>query len=168
MVICLQQGAKCKLLSVQLMPLPPHHLLFQQNPEWFTFLAPAYPGCPRKKAVNCVHNLKHVFLYVADMRTCCKCLSISGLWMISLLSGFCCKNISANSSVLSRSSANIPVIYQSYHLMFNSSDNSDTWVIIIIVRLSILMFVCFRNLLVAVIIIFLSSSSVLACTTRSV
>jgi len=38
---------------VQLMPLPPHHLLFQQNPEWFTFLlALAYLGCPGKKAVK--------------------------------------------------------------------------------------------------------------------
>jgi len=37
---------------VQLMPLPPHHLLLQQNPEWFTFLVPAYPGCPGKKAVK--------------------------------------------------------------------------------------------------------------------
>jgi len=31
------------------MPLPPHHLLLQQNPEWFTFLVPACPGCPGKK-----------------------------------------------------------------------------------------------------------------------
>jgi len=37
---------------VQLMPLPPHHLLLEQNPEWFTFLVPAYPGCPVKKAVK--------------------------------------------------------------------------------------------------------------------
>jgi len=36
---------------VQLMPLPPHHLLLQQNPEWFTFLVPGYPGC-WKKAVK--------------------------------------------------------------------------------------------------------------------
>jgi len=27
---------------VQMMPLPPDHLLLQQNPEWFTFLVPAY------------------------------------------------------------------------------------------------------------------------------
>jgi len=33
---------------VQLMPPPPHHLLLQKNPEWFTFLVPAYPGCPGK------------------------------------------------------------------------------------------------------------------------
>jgi len=34
------------------MPLPPHHLLLQQNPERFTFLVAAYPGCPGKKAVK--------------------------------------------------------------------------------------------------------------------
>ena len=34
---------------VQLMPMPPRHLLLQQNSEWFTFLVPAYPGCPGKK-----------------------------------------------------------------------------------------------------------------------
>jgi len=27
-----------------------HHLLLQQNPEWFTFLVLAYTGCPGKKA----------------------------------------------------------------------------------------------------------------------
>jgi len=35
---------------VQLMPLPPHHLLLKCNPEWFTFLVPAYPACPGRKA----------------------------------------------------------------------------------------------------------------------
>jgi len=49
MVICLEWGAN-DLHMVQLMLLPPHHLLLQQNPEWFTFLVPAYPGCPWKKA----------------------------------------------------------------------------------------------------------------------
>jgi len=51
MVICLACGAN-DLHMVQLMPLPPHHLLLQQNPEWFTFLVPAYTGCPGKKAVK--------------------------------------------------------------------------------------------------------------------
>ena len=37
---------------VQLMPLPPHHLLLQQNPEWFILLVPAYPDCPGKKAIK--------------------------------------------------------------------------------------------------------------------
>jgi len=35
-----------------MMALPPRHLLLQQNTEWFTFLVPAYPGCPGKKAVK--------------------------------------------------------------------------------------------------------------------
>ena len=41
-VICLQRGEN-DLHMVQLMPLPPHHLLLHQNLEWFTFLVPAYP-----------------------------------------------------------------------------------------------------------------------------
>ena len=51
MVICLEQGAD-DLHTVQLKPLPPHHLLLQQNPEWFILLVPAYPGCPGKMAVK--------------------------------------------------------------------------------------------------------------------
>ena len=35
-VICLERGAN-DLHMVQLMPLPPHHLLLQQNPEGLTF-----------------------------------------------------------------------------------------------------------------------------------
>jgi len=50
-IICLEQGAN-DLHMVQLMPLPPHHLLLQQNPEWFTFLVPAYPGCPKKRPLS--------------------------------------------------------------------------------------------------------------------
>ena len=50
-VICLERDA-IDLRMVQLMPLPPHHLLLQQNPEWFILLVPAYPGCPGKKAVK--------------------------------------------------------------------------------------------------------------------
>jgi len=34
LVICLEQGAN-DLHMVQLMPLPPHHLLLQSYPEWF-------------------------------------------------------------------------------------------------------------------------------------
>ena len=56
MVICLERGAN-DLHMVQLMPLPPRHLLLQQNPEWFIVLVLAYPGCPAKKAIKrlCVH-----------------------------------------------------------------------------------------------------------------
>ena len=51
MVVCLERRAD-ELHMVQLMPLPPRHLLLQQNPEWFILLVPAYPGCPGKKAVK--------------------------------------------------------------------------------------------------------------------
>ena len=51
MAVCLERGAN-DLHVVQLMPLPPHRLLLQQNPEWFILLVPAYPGCPGKKAVK--------------------------------------------------------------------------------------------------------------------
>ena len=51
MVICLERGAD-DLHMVQLMPLPSHHLLHQQNPEWFIFLVPAYPGCPGKRPLS--------------------------------------------------------------------------------------------------------------------
>ena len=43
------------LHMVQLMPLnpkTPHNLLPQLNPDWFTFLVPAYPGCPGKAAIK--------------------------------------------------------------------------------------------------------------------
>ena len=49
-VVSLGWGAN-DLLMVQLMPLPPHHLL-QQNLEWFILLVLAYPSCPGKKAVK--------------------------------------------------------------------------------------------------------------------
>ena len=51
MVICLERGAD-DLHMVQLMPLPPHHLLLLQNPEWFILLVTAYPDCPEKKAIK--------------------------------------------------------------------------------------------------------------------
>jgi len=51
MVICLQRGAN-DLHMVQLMPLPPYHILLQYNPEWFTFLVPAYLGYPGKRPLN--------------------------------------------------------------------------------------------------------------------
>ena len=46
-----ERGAN-DLHMVQLMPLPPHHILIQQNLEWFILLVLAYPGCPGKKAVK--------------------------------------------------------------------------------------------------------------------
>ena len=50
-VICLECGAN-DLHMVQLMPLPPHHVLLPQNQEWFILLLTAYPGHSGKKAVK--------------------------------------------------------------------------------------------------------------------
>jgi len=73
-VICLQRGAN-DLHMVQLMPLPPRHLLLQQNPEWFIFLVPAYPGCPGKKAIK---------------RLCvCVCVSVLVSYTLPLSDGHC-------------------------------------------------------------------------------
>ena len=69
------------LYMVQLMPLPPHHLLLQQNPEQFILLVPAYPDCPGKKAIKrlCVcfqlQHFSHIFQYgkfVGHNREPCK------------------------------------------------------------------------------------------------
>jgi len=51
MVICLERGAN-DLHIVQLMPLPPHHLLLHQSPIGFTLIVPAYAGCAGKEAVK--------------------------------------------------------------------------------------------------------------------
>ena len=45
MVICLERGAS-NLHMVQLMPLPPRHLLLRQVQIGLAFLVPAYPGSP--------------------------------------------------------------------------------------------------------------------------
>jgi len=40
---------------VQLMPLPPHHLLlYKEIQNCFAFLIPVYPGCPGKEAIKWV------------------------------------------------------------------------------------------------------------------
>ena len=82
MVVCLERGAN-DLHMVQLTPLPLHHLLLQQNPEWFILLVPAYPGCPGKKTVKmlcvCVcwyHILCHcpmviVWLMIMALHSAC-------------------------------------------------------------------------------------------------
>ena len=51
MVICLEQGIN-DLHMVQLMPLPPYRLCLIKIPISLTFVVPAYPGCPGKKAVK--------------------------------------------------------------------------------------------------------------------
>jgi len=45
---------------VQLMPLPPHHLLFIKIQNGSAFLVLAYPGCPDKRLLNgCVITPQH-------------------------------------------------------------------------------------------------------------
>jgi len=51
-LICMERGANC-MHMVQLMPVPsktPSSLALFKIPTGFTFLVPAYPGCPRKEA----------------------------------------------------------------------------------------------------------------------
>jgi len=49
MIVCLKRGANI-LHMVQLMPLPPHHLLLHQNPERFYLSAVAgLPKLSRKR-----------------------------------------------------------------------------------------------------------------------
>ena len=50
MVICLEQGAD--LHMVQLMPLPLTVSCFSEIQIGFTFLVPAHPGSPGKRAVK--------------------------------------------------------------------------------------------------------------------
>jgi len=52
MVICLERGADLHI--VQLMPLPLTVSCFSKIQIGFTFLLPAYPGSPGKRAVKCV------------------------------------------------------------------------------------------------------------------
>jgi len=60
MVICLEQGAN-DLHMVQLMLLPPHHLLLQSNPEWFTFLVPLTEFVLGKRPLNRCSSLYALF-----------------------------------------------------------------------------------------------------------
>ena len=46
MVICLERGVY-DLHMVQLMPLPPHHLLLHYNSEWFNLSGTGLVGYPR-------------------------------------------------------------------------------------------------------------------------
>ena len=52
MVICLEQDAD--LHMAQLMPLPLTVSCFSKIQTGFTFLVPAHPGSPGKRAVKCV------------------------------------------------------------------------------------------------------------------
>ena len=48
MVICLQHGAN-DLHMVQLMPLPPNHLLLHKNPNWFSLSGADLPRLSWKR-----------------------------------------------------------------------------------------------------------------------
>ena len=50
MVMCLQRGAD--LHMAQLMPLPLTVSCFSKSQNGFTFLVPAHPGCPGKRAIK--------------------------------------------------------------------------------------------------------------------
>jgi len=68
MAICLQRGAS-DLHMVQLMPLPPHHLLLHYNWERFTFLVPGYPGFTGKDAIKYVSKCVCTnYMYVCCVR----------------------------------------------------------------------------------------------------
>ena len=53
MVVCLEQGADLQLRMAQLMPLPLTVSCFSEIQIAFTFLVPAHPGSPGKRAVKC-------------------------------------------------------------------------------------------------------------------
>ena len=80
MVICLERSTD-GLPMVQLMPLLPHHLLLQQNPQWFILLFPDYPGFTGKGLLNkccCIALLNDEWLIVVHMHECprCKCADV--------------------------------------------------------------------------------------------
>jgi len=60
-VVCLEQGAD--LHMAQVMPLPLTVSCFSKIQIGFTFLVPAHPGSPGKRAVNrvCVQICKGIF-----------------------------------------------------------------------------------------------------------
>ena len=68
MVICLERGAG--LHTAQLMPLPLNVSCFSKIQIGFTFLVPAYPGSPGKRAVKrvcvcvCVYLVSCLTLFV--------------------------------------------------------------------------------------------------------
>ena len=77
MAICLERGAD--LHTAQLMPLPLTVSCFGKIQIGYTFLVPAYPGSPGKRAVKrvcvcvCVVIMQVRFLY--DERTNADCLT---------------------------------------------------------------------------------------------
>ena len=77
MVICLEQGAD--LHMAQLMPLPLAVSCFSKIQISFTFLVPAHPGSPLKKAVKsvCVYNVSNVSVTVHFKITLYHCKATS-------------------------------------------------------------------------------------------
>ena len=75
MVICLERDAD--LLMAQLMPLPLTVSCFSKIQIGFTFLVPAHPGSPRKRAVKrvcvCVplSDISSVFQYELHLKNGC-------------------------------------------------------------------------------------------------
>ena len=61
MVICLERGAD--LHMAQLMPLPLTVSCFSKIQIRFTFLVPAHPGSPGKRAVKRVYECMYVSTY---------------------------------------------------------------------------------------------------------
>jgi len=51
MIICLEQGAN-DFYMVQLMSLPPHHLLLQLSPEWLPFWCQLTQVVVKKRPLN--------------------------------------------------------------------------------------------------------------------
>ena len=67
MVICLELGAD--LHMAQLMPLPLTVFCFSKIQIGFTFLVPAHPGSPGKRAVKrvCVCTVTYLFAYLLEL-----------------------------------------------------------------------------------------------------
>ena len=74
MVICLERGAD--LHMAQLMPLPLTVSCFSKTQTGFTFLVPAHPGSPGKRAVKrvcvcvCVNTISFTLVYFTSVRDC--------------------------------------------------------------------------------------------------
>jgi len=69
MVICLERGAD--LHMAQRIPLPLTVSCFNEIQIGFTFLVPADPGSPGKRAVKCVCVCVYVHGVCVYMRVCC-------------------------------------------------------------------------------------------------
>jgi len=82
MVICLEQRAD--LHMAQLMPLPLTVSCFSKIQISFTFLVPAYPGCPGKEAVK---RVQCSFIFGSYLCFADHCMSVSAFIALTLLVG---------------------------------------------------------------------------------